>query len=180
MPETPEIPQVGKQPPSPIATWGSKGIRKPRADPLNAAGPAIPPQESITTQKNHSNAMKEYWAQKKASLDSINGGKEVLHDMNETMQLKTTSKKISMTEAQATKKQVSYFHVPKWAPKPIFRQPRLKTIIEMIMHLLRWKSTKPKKVCIPSWEQTLVSHNSFSYSICSTNFHFSRDPSQPL
>ena len=60
----------------PIATRGSKGIKKPKPDPLNTAEPAIPEKQSVTKVKNCSQAMKDYWAHKKAANSNQEGAKD--------------------------------------------------------------------------------------------------------
>ncbi|KAF8316236.1 uncharacterized protein EI90DRAFT_3021655 [Cantharellus anzutake] len=57
-----------------VVTHGSKGIVKPKVDPLNAEGPVIPPKESITMLKNWSLSMKQSWAHRKAEANSFPEG----------------------------------------------------------------------------------------------------------
>ena len=51
----------------PMQMHGSRGIKKPKKpDPFNIAEPLVHPQESVTTTKNRSQAMKTSWSNRKS------------------------------------------------------------------------------------------------------------------
>ena len=81
------------QPMGPIVTRGSRGIKKTkRPDPLNIAEPLVRPQESITTKKNRSEAMKAYWSKRKTDAQGAQDNAGDSNEMSiEMRQVATTS-----------------------------------------------------------------------------------------